>query len=382
MPFSLNGSPIQSATLNMERLAVWRGRASVAGTLDIAEGAAIVLTLGDTDFHGYVVAGGTFPGASESTYEIAGGAAGWSRPVIERGYQIPAGVPLTTAAAQLATDAGEQLDLSGVGGILGDHWTRPAGPASVALSALFPLTSGGWRVDPDGVARPGARPPAPAPASVRLVVQDQNRAARWALLGLPDDAVSAVLPGAIITAENLATPIVVATTTIHASSSSVTVEVTGEGGIVEMLVAIVQALTPSRVFGGTFTYQVADVDTGRPNLNAVDKIPGLPATLAADKVPGVPGVTSTLAAGAQVMLSFRDGNPARPYVVSYLPGVLPASVVHDAQVNVQIGGGTPTAIAMAVPLEEWAGTVQAAFAGLGVTITGVNCAAPKATTGL
>lgn len=356
MPFSLNGTPLQKADLLVERAGVWEGKATTAGVLDLPVGSAVVLEIGDMSgpkaWKGYVVAGGTFPGASTSTYTLAGGAAGWSRVVSAKGYQVPTGVSLAMVAAQLAAAAGEKIDLAGQDKILGDHWTRPAGPASVALSALFPLETGGWRVDPDGFARPGARPPAPVPPSVRLLVEDQRRGDRWARLALPDDAVSAALPGAIITADNLAAPIVVATTEIHASSESVTVEVRGEGGTVELLVAIVQALTTqARVFNGVWTYQVADADTGRPNLRALSTVPGLPATLACDKVPGLPGATSTLDPTALVLLGFRDGSPARPFVALYLPGVLPASVTLDAATLLTLGAGATSFAGLATPTD-------------------------------
>lgn len=364
MPFLFQNIPFQSAEATLEGVGVWEGRVTVAGVLDVPKGSPIVLVLGDTTFNGYVVEGGTFPGAAESTYTLAGGTAGWSRVVEAKSYNIPSGVSLAMVAQQLAAAAGEKLDMGGQDQILGDHWTRPAGPASVALSALFPLERGAWRTDPDGVTRPGARSPAPLPPGVDLVVEDQRRSDRWALLALPGDQVSAVLPGAILTAGNLAVPIVVRQTTIKATSSAVVVEVLGEGGLVELLVALVQALTPSRVFGGLWTYQVADADTGRPNLRALATIPGLPAVLACDKVSGVPGVTATLGTGALVLVGFRDGNPARPFVAAHLPGVLPASVVLDAAGTVSLGAGG-TALAHAAQIVAWAAGVNATLAAAG-----------------
>lgn len=370
MPFLLNNSPIQRAVLTMERLAVWEAIVTVAGVLDLADGAAVQLLLGDVTFNGHVVpgAGGTFEGGAESTYTLAGGTAGWSKVVPARGYNVASGVLLASVAAQLAADAGELLDLGGLTTVLGDHWERPTCPASVALSALFPLAAGGWRIDPDGFARPGPRPPAPLPASVRLVVEDYRASERWARLSLPDDAISAVLPGAILTAGNLTTPLVVSTTTIRASLESVTVEVRGEGGLVELLVAIVQALTPSQTFNGLWTYQVADIDTGRPNLRALANVAGLPPVLACDKVPGVPGWTSTLQAGALVLLGFRDGSPARPFVAHYLGGVLPAAVALAVAPGGTIAAGGTGALVLDAPLQAWVTALTTACASHGITV--------------
>lgn len=366
MPFLLNAAPIQAAALSMEGLGGWSASVDVAGPLALAVGAPVVLTLGDTDFHGYVITGGEFQGST--TYALGAGGAGWSKAVAAKGHQDPAGVSLAEVATQLAAEAGEKIDVSTISTILGDHWTRPAGPASVALSALFPLADGGWRTDPDGITRSGARPPAPVPASTQIVVEDQRRADRWALLSLPDDAVSAVLPGAIITAANLVAPIVVRQTTIHVTGEACTVEVLGEGGLVELLVALVQALTPPRVFNGIWTYQVADVDNSRPNLRALSAVAGLPATLACDKIPGVPGWTSTLAANALVLIGFRDGSPARPYVAGYLPGVLPQALALAVAPGGTIQAGGSFSLVKDAQLQTWVAALTTAAAHVGLTV--------------
>jgi len=346
MPFAINGQPIQSARLTVPRREVWEGEVAVAGPLELPAGAPVALLLGDTTFQGFVVAGGTFLGGGESTYTIAGGSAGWSRKVLPRIYSVPAGVHLAVVAAQLAADAGERLDLGGFDLVLGDHWVRPASTASVALSALIPDELG-WRVDPDGVTRIGPRPPAAVPPALPLTVEDYEAGQRWARVALPGDNVSALLPGAILAAPNLAAPILVRETTIRASSDSVTVEVLGEQGLAEMLAALVHALTTqARIFNGEWLYQVVDDATGRANLAAVSIVAGLPPVLAADKIPGIPGATSTLAPGALVALGFIAGDPGRPFVSRYLGGVLPVSVVLDAATTISLGaGGTPLAIA-------------------------------------
>lgn len=335
MTFTLNGAPIQHAKLTMHRHGLWTGDVTVAGPLTIAVGAAVELVLGDTTFSGSVVpAGGTF--VDEASFAIVAGR-GWSKVVKERSYSVAGGVRLADVATKLATDAGEQLDVTGADRALGDHWTRPAGPASLALWDLFPLERGGWRADPDGVARPGVRPPAPLPAGVELVVEDHKPEARWARVSLPGDQLSAVLPGAILTGPTLKTPLVVGETTIYASADSVTAELLGEGGALELFAALVMALTPSRTFNGVWTYQVGD-DTGRPNLRALASTEGLPAQLQIDNVPGVAGVTSQLQPGALVLVGFRDGHPGRPYIAGYLGGVLPLSVAIDAVNEVRLGG--------------------------------------------
>lgn len=344
MTHSINGVPLRRTRIRMGRHGLWSGEVAPAGPLVLASGDAVELVTGDTTWRGTVVpgAGGTW--IDEASYTITAGK-GWSAVIPERGYSIPAGVRLSAVAAHLAAAAGEQLDVTGADRVLGDHWTRPAGPASLALSDLFPLSGGGYRVDPDGIARPGARPPAPIPAGLELALEAYEPARRWARVSLPGDQVSALLPGAVLTGPTLLAPLVVGESTITVSADSVSVELLGEGGALELFAALVQALTPSRIYNGLWTYQVADADTGRPNLQALATVAGLPAQLATDKVPGLAGVDMTLAPGALVLVAFRDGDPAKPILVGFLGGTLPLALSLTTQGTgpIMIGGDVPAA---------------------------------------
>jgi hypothetical protein len=373
--FSLNGTPLQRARVTVPRHGVWEGTCATAGVLDLAVGSAVSLVLGDLTMAGYVVAGGTFAGATESTYTLAGGAAGWTSSIPAWSLSSPTGVRLIDVAQRLAADAGEQFDLSSISSltILGDHWQRPAGVASAALSQLFPLASGGWRVDPDGVTRVGPRPPAALPADLLFAVEDSPRDRRWARIGISDDRVSAFLPGTIITtasAPNISAPIVVGDLTIRADVDRVVVEVLGEGGLVEMIAALVQAFIPPPMLLGEYRYQV-DSDSGAANLRAVSNAAGLPTVLACAKVFGVPGVTATLAAGATVRVRFADGNAARPEVVGFESSPAPTILGVAGATSTTLGGaaGSGAALALAQPLMSWiAGTLLPALSAHGITV--------------
>ena len=357
MPFTLATStttvPVQRAWGTVPRHCGWSFNVTLAGPLDLAAGTQVVLTLGDTAFAGYVVTGGPFAGADEYTYLIGAGVGGWTKAVAAKSYQGSGGaVSLLAVATALAAEAGEQL-AGVVDAPLGDHWQRPAGPASLALSALFPLGAGGWRIDPSGIASPGVRPPAPVPVGTMVVVTGYVAAERRARIALQDDAISSVLPGAIVTAGNLASPIVVSEATIRASMDAVVVDVLGEGGIVEMLAALVQALTPAAMLAGPWTYAVVDdAGAGRPNLRALNAVAGLPPVLACAEVFGLPGVSAQLATGALVLVGFRDGSPTAPFVLGFLPGVTPATLALDAgsvtigasAAAVNLGGATAPVI--------------------------------------
>lgn len=371
MPFTLNGTPLQRARVTIPRFGVWEGTCATAGELDVAEGAPVVVVLGDLTLNGYVVAGGTFAGAAESTYTIAGGAAGWSKKVAARGFSQPTGVRLVDMLAQLASDAGEAFDLSALSPtkILGDHWQRPAGPASVALSALLP---DGWRVDPDGVARPGARPPAPLPPALEFAVEDAPRDRRWARIGISDDRASAFMPGAIVTATNLSAPLVVGELTVRAELEHVVVEVLGEGGLVELLAALVQALAPQAPLLGEYRYQVDSDPPGvsepgnAVNLRALS--PGVPEVIACSKSFGLPGVLATLRPNTVVLVSFADGSPARPRVTGYASDVAALEVDLVASTIKAGEPSTAAALALASPLSTWMAGVVSACAPHGITI--------------
>jgi hypothetical protein len=374
MPLLLNATPLQKARVTVPRHGVWEGVVTTTGTLDLALGAAVTLTLGDLTLSGYVADGGTFPGASESTYVLAGGAAGWTATVPAKGHQVPTsvslpgggGVKLVDVVAALAADAGETFDLSQLSpsATLGDHWQRPAGVASVALSALFPLAAGGWRVDPDGQTRPGPRPHAPLPRDLELAVEDADPARRWARVGVKDDRLSALLPGAVLVAPNLAAPLVVGELQIRGAADRIEAEVLGEGGLVEMLASLVLAIVPPAPLSGEYRYQVAGADAGAPNLTAL--VPGCPPTLACAKVYGVPGVTATLAPGSVVLVSFLDGSPARPMVTGYVNGT-PQALSLDAATTITAGaGGAP--LVKDGPLQAWIAALASACAPHGITV--------------
>jgi hypothetical protein len=374
MPLLLNDTPLQLARATIPQHGVWEGFVTTTGALVLSKGSAVTLTLGDLALSGYVVDGGPFPGAAESTYSIAGGAAGWTAKVQAKGHQVPqsvslpggGGVKLVDVVAALAADARERFDLTQIPptATLGDHWQRPEGIASAALSTIFPLASGGWRVDPDGMARPGVRPPAPLPRDLELVVEDADPGRRWARVSVRDDRLSALLPGAVVVAPNLAGPIVVGELTIRGEADSITAEVLGVGGMVEMLVALVLAIVPPPALAGEYRYQVADADMGAPNLTAL--VSSCPPTLSCAKVYGLPGVTATLAPGSVVLVSFQDGNPARPCVTGYVSGT-PVALTLDAATTITAGaGGVP--LVKDGPLQTAWGGLIAACAPHGITV--------------
>lgn len=112
---------------------------------------------------------------------------------------------------------------------------------------------------------------------------------------------------------------------------------------------------------GFYPYVVTQ-DAGGVTLQPLGDVDGLPVEvrpgqLSVAKAFGVPGGSAQLVAGAQVLLGFEGGDPAKPFVGFYIVGgPTPAAVQVDAQA-ITLGSSS------AVPLAK-AGVVNFNFAAV------------------
>jgi hypothetical protein len=225
------------------------------------------------------------------------------------------------------------------------------------------------------MARPGVRPPTPLPRDLELVVEDADPARRLARVSVKDDRLSALLPGAVLVAPNLAGPIVVGEVAFRGTADAIWAEVLGVGGMVEMLAALVLAIVPPAPLAGEYRYQVADADMGAPNLTAL--VHGCPPALSCAKVYGLPGVTAALSPGSVVLVSFQDGNPARPCVSGYVSGTpisasLSASSALDLEAPaIKLGGVQPVVLDNGGGLTTYLTAIGTALTALGHPIGSV-----------
>jgi len=113
------------------------------------------------------------------------------------------------------------------------------------------------------------------------------------------------------------------------------------------------------------------------------KTDGMPDHTDVQKVYGVPGVYATLAPDNQVMIGYEGGDPSRPVVYSYLPGV-PAAVDLHANDRVQIlktAAPIPAApVAISTALTTWMQSTNTALIALNAWVAAAALIPPLTVT--
>lgn len=339
MTSTLNGQRATSVKLWLPAWGRWFAEVSIDGESAIA-GAASLVIAGST-FSGTVLSGGPFKG--RAMYRIVGGRGGWGRTVKARGYANDAGVKLSTVLRDVATDAGEQLDLANVSADtrLGPSYARPEGAARRVLELEAPR---GWYVDEAGVTRIGRRPSVPFTGKATVETVDRARA----LVRLAVDAIAGLVPGAVV--EGLE-----AVDVIHeVSSGGVRSTVWGKRGAagssrrLAALVALVEQADPDRAFRGVWEYRVVSLAGDRVDLEPLRASSGMPSLDRIPMRPGLAGSRSDLMLGSHVLVAFVDADPGRPSVIAFEDsegeGFLPLLTEIDAATLVKLGQGVKPAI--------------------------------------
>lgn len=134
--------------------------------------------------------------------------------------------------------------------------------------------------------------------------------------------------------------------------------------------AVVERFFDKARFFGMYLYQVVEeqgvsTEKKRPDLRAVNKVPGLPNLLVCDKVHGLAGAYEELPLGAKVVVGFIDGDPAQPAIMGFLSAVPIATEFQVAtKMTVKQPAGVTQPVAVAPPLVTWTGQVQAVATAL------------------
>lgn len=135
--------------------------------------------------------------------------------------------------------------------------------------------------------------------------------------------------------------------------------------LLDAVTAVSERVFARARFFGVYLYQVAEekgvsTSTKRPDLRAVNKVPGLPNLLVCDKVHGLAGAHEELAFGAKVLVGFIDGDPSQPTIMGFLSSV---PVATEFQVTSKMTVKRPNAlaqpVAIAQPLVTWSSQVSA-----------------------
>ncbi len=311
---TLDGHAVSAATLSIPGVGLWYAGVDLAE--DIELDGSVVLRVLDTEWNGFVMAGGVVDGRAR--YRIVAGEGGWGTELEPRAYANDAGVKISKLVADAASEAGEPAPEGASTDEIGKHFNRPALPASFVLNQLAPRA---WYARADGVIAFGARP---VLTGSDLPVVERNSAARSVTLALSTSA-AGILPGI---------------TTEYGTTADVEIELSTEGLRARLYAApagasrraqafarLMAAHDPGGRFRGVHEYRVVTQAGERLNLQPVRSRAALPDLARVPVRAGVPGVKATHLPGSQVLVAFLDGDPSRPAVVGFddpeQPGWMP-----------------------------------------------------------
>lgn len=109
---------------------------------------------------------------------------------------------------------------------------------------------------------------------------------------------------------------------------------------------IVETMFPTVPFVGLTRYRVVKMAGDRAELQVVRKASGLPDVLPVAMHPGLAGTWAELAQGAEVLVTFIEGDPGLPIVTHFTPkgdgGFVPVKASVDASNTLDLGKSAGT----------------------------------------
>lgn len=163
----VNGIRVVSGSITIPYYGTWSGDLLLATSAPIS--GPLTLTLGGLVLHGTAVR--TAPFAASRQLRLVGGAGGWRTSIPSRAYYAAGGVPLRMVLTDAATECGERIVVAN-DMVIGDHLTRPVGPASDVLRELVSQ----WWIDNDGITQVSAsRPSVPIASDYQVIEWDAGR---------------------------------------------------------------------------------------------------------------------------------------------------------------------------------------------------------------
>jgi hypothetical protein len=313
-----NGQRLTAARLHVANLGPWY--AELEFEQDPAISGRVELQLGSTKLSGtlQVSNDGTF--GLQRKARIVAGAGAWGSELPEKAYHNDAGVKAKNVAQDAAREAGETLgDFIPAVERVGADFVRQRGPARRTLE-LVAGPSVAWWVDYAGITNAGPRPTVEIDKnSYELLAY--NPLTRIATLAIDD--LNTIQIGAVLT-ERFDEPVVVREYEVTVTAEGGVRVVVWTGGaesgmsrLAQLLRGIAARAVDSKLFG-KYRYRVLRMASdGRVELQIVRKQTGLPNILPVEQWPGVAGAHAELAAGAEVLVEFIEGDPSLPAVVGY-----------------------------------------------------------------
>ena len=237
----------------------------------------------------------------------------------------------STVAGDAARLAGETIGTFEVESeILGDHYTRRSGPASVTLEDA--AQGRPWYVDYSGVTHVTETRTAPTPSGDSYQILKFDPLQQRAILSVDD--LSQIVIGVVLT-EGVDEPLTVTALEIVITPESFRVIAWGQRqqGAGDSLKRIVERLTVQEL-NGIYRYRVSQMAGDRVDLQVARTASGLPDQLRVAQWGGS-GMHAILALGSEVLVQFIDGNRADP-VITHYPGKGQGGHIPEA---IEIAGG-------------------------------------------
>jgi hypothetical protein len=322
---TLGNVPCTDLVLNVPGYGLWFGTA----TTTLAETSLtgqVTLSAYGTTWAATILAGALVEG--KARYRFVAGRGQWGKTVPPKAYANDAGVTALQVLRDVARETGETVVPPTKA--LGPHWVRTAGAASLVLHAIAPRA---WYSDQAGAVQFGSWPALPK-SNLPVVREDPAT-------GLTEIAVSDSLVG-----------LLPGTATAHGAALDVEIQADSDGvrallwaspkpnRPVSALGQIIAALDPTARYRGAFEYRVLGQSGERLTLQPVRTRSSLP-DLQRVPVRLPPGVRADWAPGSLCVVTFLDGDPARPVVIA---GDAPDS---PAWMPVALEFGAPGALGVA-----------------------------------
>ncbi|MBN8609645.1 MAG: hypothetical protein J0L92_03625 [Deltaproteobacteria bacterium] len=361
----LSGERITRGRVSVPGIGVWSAEIEMEGAPSISGSAT--LALGDLRLTGTIDESRSGSNAMVRRVVLVGGGGGWSKVLPARSYHSDAGVRASTVAQDAAREAGETLGTVRAGSdMLGSDYVRSRGPASVTIADIAAGVP--WFVDFDGVTHVMAREEEQADVDAYEVLE-VDPAERLVTLAVDD--LTQVGVGSILT-ERLDAPLTIRAMEIEIEGGSWTVRAwcgaasTSASRLARALTRFVDRVRSDRLLG-VWSYQVVrqNVD-GRLEVQPVERSAGLPDIGPVSVWPGIAGASCEVAAGAQILVEFIDGDRRKPIVRGFAPkggsGHIPSKLVLDASgasASLLLGAGATKKLAYAEDVAQAFSQVQA-----------------------
>ena len=315
---SLAGHRVVSGSIELPAYGLWAADVMLADDEPLPASAPLVV--GDLTLQSYAYRSYAFAGNRKSRL-VGGFSGGWMRSVGALEYVNPPGLTLSLVLSDMASTVGERVNVVTDQTFGSFFFRRGTGASKRALDQLVGRT---WWIDPTGVVQVGAVRSALAISSA-FTVNDYVGAEGRAIIST--ESPSDWMPGRTWTSPAVTTPQTISSVRHSVADGKLRTEVLGAGPegdrMIGPLAELVEDLAPDPTYSGVWEYAVQDTDgkvvSCNPTTATVLAAPfPLPTHVTGVVMrPGLPGCSVKPGVGSLVYVTFANGDPSRPLILSY-----------------------------------------------------------------